>query len=185
MTSPNELPPPLVVGLGLRLRPWDEADLDAMVGLFDHPDFALWTPLASPFDLDAARKYLDRSRENRESGRVVQLAVTTEGRTPLGEVLFIPRLDEPTPTVELAYGIGPQHRGQGLANRAVRLMTGHAYDTHPSTRVVLRIAPENAASEGVAKSAGFHLTGEEPVTRERPGRTPVVLRTWAHRPGNS
>lgn len=185
MSANEELPAPLVTGHGLRLRPWDEADLDTMVTLFDHPEFALWTPLASPFDLAAARKYLERARDNRDTGRVVQLAVTTDGRTPLGEVLFIPRPEEAPPTVELAYGIGPQHRGQGLASRAVRLMTGHAHETHPSARVVLRIAPENTASQRVAQAAGFHLTDEEPVTRERPGRSPAVLGTWAHRPDAS
>ncbi|MEV4253797.1 GNAT family N-acetyltransferase [Spirillospora sp. NPDC049652] len=185
MTSLSALPPPLVTGLGLQLRPWHDNDLATMVELFDHPEFAQWTPLASPFDLAAARAYLDRSQENRESGRVVQFAVTTDGRTPLGEVLYIPRPDEAVPTVELAYGIGPQHRGQRLASRAVQLMTAHAHETNPSARVVLRIAEENIASRRVAQSAGFLLTDEEPVTRERPGRSPAVLRTWAHHPAAS
>ncbi|MFC5180839.1 GNAT family N-acetyltransferase [Actinomadura harenae] len=181
----TELPAPLVTGLGLRLRPWDEADLDAMVTLFDHPDFARWTPLVSPFDLDAARAYVQRSQERRESGSTLQLAVTTDGRAPLGEVLSISRLDEPVPAIELAYGIGAEHRGQALASRAVRLMTGHAYETHPGARVILRIVDENTASQRVAQATGFHLSDEEPVTREVPGRPAAVLRTWVHRPDAS
>ncbi|MEV5571362.1 GNAT family N-acetyltransferase [Spirillospora sp. NPDC052269] len=182
MTSDAALPSPLVTGLGLQLRPWCEDDLHTMVELFDNPDFALWTPLVSPFDLDAARAYLEKSRTNRESGRVTQLAVTTDGRTPLGEVLLIPRLDEPTPAFELAYGIGPQHRGQSLASRAVRLMTEHARNQDASARIILRIDPDNTGSQRVAQATGFHLTDEAPLARERPGRTPVTLHTWAHRP---
>ncbi|RFU36826.1 N-acetyltransferase [Actinomadura logoneensis] len=184
MTSPA-IPAPSITGLGLRLRPWYEGDLRTMVELFDHPEFATWTPLASPFDLDAARAYLDKSRTNRESGRVLQFAVTTDGRTPLGEVLYVPRPDETPRAVEIAYGIGPRHRGRGLANRAVRLMVEHARQTDPSARVVLRIAEDNLASQGVARSAGFVLTDEDLVTRECPGRSPALLRTWSHQPGAS
>lgn len=37
-------------GEGLVLRDWTETDLEAMPGLFDHPDIAYWTPIVSPFD---------------------------------------------------------------------------------------------------------------------------------------
>ncbi|GAA4509162.1 hypothetical protein GCM10023191_069970 [Actinoallomurus oryzae] len=50
-------------------------------------------------------------------------------------------------------------------------------------RVILRIAPGNAASEAVARASGFHLTDEEPVIRERPNGRSLRLHTWAYRPG--
>jgi RimJ/RimL family protein N-acetyltransferase len=128
-----------------------------MVALFDTPAFARWTPLASPFDLEAARRYLADSRKG-DAGRI-QLAITTDGRTPLGEVLAVRTQEEP-PTVEIAYGVGAEHQGQGLASRSVRLMTHYAYDTLAAKRVVLRIAPENIPSQRVAQATGFHLTDD-------------------------
>ncbi|MFC4906628.1 GNAT family N-acetyltransferase [Actinomadura gamaensis] len=174
----DEYPSSLVVGFGLELRPWSEADLPAMVALFDNPQFARWTPLASPFDLDAARAYVEKSHRERETGRVLQLAVTTDGREPLGEVLYVRRTDEPVTTVELAYGIGPQHQGRGLASRAVRLMTEHVRETIAPERIVLRIAPENVPSQRVARAAGFRLTDDEPVRRPRREGPDIELSTW-------
>ena len=79
-------------GLGLRLREWTDEDLQAMVGLFDDAQVARWTPLASPFDLVAARGHLDRARGNRSNR--LQLAITEDGRTPKGEVLLIRNRDD-------------------------------------------------------------------------------------------
>jgi hypothetical protein len=73
-----------LVGAGLVLREWGPGDLAAMVELFDNPEVAHWTPLASPFDLAAAEAYLDGALS--DNGRL-QLAITTDGGEPMGEVL--------------------------------------------------------------------------------------------------
>ena len=77
---------------------------------------------------------------------------------------------------ELAYGIGPAHRKQGLATRAVRLMTDLAYRRLSIDRVLLRIAAENTGSAAVALATGFERTDDAPFLRhdERP------LFTWLH-----
>jgi RimJ/RimL family protein N-acetyltransferase len=169
-----------LTGLGLHLREWTDDDLPVMVELFDDPQFDQWTPLASPFDLPVAQAYLSRAQEQRNAGRVVQLAVTTDGHAALGEVLLVRREEDGRQAAELAYGIGAKHRRQRLAARAVELMTRYARDTLAIDRVILRIAPENTASEAVARTTGFHLTDEEPIVRERPNGRSVRLRTWAY-----
>ena len=173
-----------LTGLGLHLREWTDADLPVMVELFDDPQFSQWTPLASPFDLSAAQAYLSRAREQRKAGRVLQLAVTTDGHAAMGEVLLARGEEDGRHAAEIAYGIGAKHRRQRLAARAVELMTRYAHDTLAIDRVILRIAPENTASEAVARTTGFHLTDEEPIVRERLDGRSVRLRTWAYRPGN-
>lgn len=173
--------PMSLAGFGLRLREWTDDDVPAMVGLFDDAAVARWTPLASPFDETAARAYLARARERRATGSGIQLAVTTDGHTPLGEVLLFATgpYGRATggPDAELGYAIGAAHRGQGLATRAVRLMTGYAYREPAARRVLLRIDVGNDASEHVAHAAGFRLTDDPP-----PGGEPD-LRTWVHEPG--
>ncbi|MEV0840306.1 GNAT family N-acetyltransferase [Actinocatenispora sera] len=169
-----------IVGLGLHLREWGDADLPAMVELFDDPTVAAWTPLASPFDLSAAREYLDQTRIRRAEGRSIQLAITTDRVDPLGEILlFATGPDGRGPGgqyAELAYAIGPTHRRQGLTSRAVRLMTEYAYHTLAMQQVLLRIDPANTASNGVARAAGFLLTGTPPDTDGASG----PLLTWRH-----
>ncbi|MFD2686346.1 GNAT family N-acetyltransferase [Streptomyces phyllanthi] len=178
--EPLHLPSPLQLqGFGLRLREWHDDDVTALVSVYDNPEVARWTPVPSPFDTDTALAYLAAAQVKRADGRGVQLAITTDGRWPLGEVLLFRSLNDPR-DVELAYGVGPAHRGRGLASKAVRLVTEYATLHLNPRRVVLRIEAENTASEAVARSAGFELTDDEPVLRRHKDRE-VVLRTWCLR----
>ncbi|MEY9966278.1 RimJ/RimL family protein N-acetyltransferase [Streptacidiphilus sp. MAP12-16] len=172
-----------LAGAGLVLRDWTDDDLPAMVELFDEAEVARWTPLPSPFDLEAARRYLARARDARGEGRRIQLAVTTDGGAPLGEVLAMPRGDGRE--VELGYAIGAAHRRRGLSSRTVRLVTGFAYDVLGSRRILLRIAPDNEASCAVARSAGFQVTDAPPDVVETPDGSRQTLRFWEHRRGGA
>ncbi|MFI5983779.1 GNAT family N-acetyltransferase [Streptomyces sp. NPDC051555] len=162
-----------LTGEGLVLRDWTESDLAAMPALFDHPDIAYWTPIVSPFDDEAARTRLDRARKLRTDGTAVLLAITVDGGAPLGEVM-LKRAPEGT---ELGYAVGPAHRGQGLAARAVRVMAGYAFEELGAERVILELEVENTASVGVATSAGFRVLDVPSITGEEKGR-PYVLQTW-------
>ena len=76
----------LVRGDGVVLREWSDDDVPAMAALFDDPDIDQWTPIESPFDAEAAARYLARARARRREGRALQLAITADGEAPLGEV---------------------------------------------------------------------------------------------------
>ncbi|MER5869786.1 GNAT family N-acetyltransferase [Streptomyces sp. NPDC002044] len=160
-------------GEGLVLRDWTESDLAAMPGLFDHPDIAHWTPIVSPFDEAAALARLERARRLRAEGTAVLLAITVDGGAPLGEVM-LRRAPEGT---ELGYAVGPAHRGQGLAVRAVRVMAAYAFERLDAEQVILELEAENAASVGVATKAGFGLLDVPLITGEEKGR-PYALQTW-------
>ena len=160
-------------GDGLVLREWTDADVPAMVALFDEASIDEWTPLEAPFDVDAATRYVGRARR---SGTALQLAITTDGVTPLGEVLLFPDGE----TAEVGYAVGLAHRGAGLAARSLRLLMAHAAETLGVRRFVARIAPGNRASEQVATACGLRLTAEPLVVREMKGRT-VETAVWACR----
>ncbi|MGC0335736.1 GNAT family N-acetyltransferase [Streptomyces sp. SLBN-8D4] len=160
------VPPVRLEGYGVRLREWSHADLADLVALYDDPEMARWTPVASPFDLGAARAYLAGAREGQAEGRRVQLAVTTDGILPRGEVLL--------------FRSGSDERDVELAGRAVRLAAEYAVREIRPRRVLLRIDAANAAGEAVARSCAFELTDEPPVRRESRGRE-AVLRTWRRR----
>ncbi|MGW5770461.1 GNAT family N-acetyltransferase [Streptomyces longwoodensis] len=162
-----------LTGEGLVLRDWTEADVPAMPALFDHPDIAYWTPIVSPFDEEAAWARLDRDRHLRANGTAMLLAVTVDGGAPLGEVM-LRRAPEGT---ELGYAIGPAHRGQALAVRAVRVMAAYAFEELGADRVVLELEAENAASVAVATKAGFRLLDVPLIRGEEKGR-PFALQTW-------
>ncbi|MEW2417010.1 GNAT family N-acetyltransferase [Streptomyces sp. NPDC046866] len=160
-------------GEGLVLRDWTEADLAAMPALFDHPDIAYWTPMVSPFDEAAARARLDRDRRLRAEGTAILLAITLDGQAPLGEVM-LRRAPEGT---EIGYAVGPAHRGQGLAVRAVRVMAAYAFEQLGAEQVILELEAENDASVAVAAKAGFSLLDVPLIKGEEKGR-PYALQTW-------
>lgn len=167
-----------LMGAGLVLREWTEADLPAMTDLFDDPEIAHWTPLASPFDLAAARAYLATARQARVDGLRIQLAITTDGHLPLGEVLVI-LTNANDRTASLGYSVGAAHRGRRLGSRALTVMTEYAHHTMDMPRVTLSIEAENGASAAVARTAGYRLTDEPPIGTVDKGRS-LALRTWAH-----
>jgi RimJ/RimL family protein N-acetyltransferase len=160
-------------GEGLVLRDWTEADMAEMPELFDHPDIAYWTPMVSPFDAAAARDRLVRDRRLRREGEVMLLAITVDGGAPLGEVM-LRRAPEGT---EIGYAVGPAHRGQGLAARAVRVMAAYAFAHVGAERVVLELEAENASSVAVALKSGFRLLDVPLIRGEEKGR-PYALQTW-------
>lgn len=162
---------------GLILREWAEDDLAALAELFDDPQVDRWTPLRAPFDLAAARDYMDTARRRRAAGRRLQLAITIDGHQPLGEILLA--RTSTNGEAELAYAVGAAHRHQRLASRAVQVITGYAYTNLAMTRVLVRIEADNTASAAVARATGFHLTDAEPITRD--GARGSLL-TWLHRP---
>jgi RimJ/RimL family protein N-acetyltransferase len=177
MTTPKRLPARVdIAGLGLRLREWSDDDLPVMVELFDETEIARWTPLPSPFDRRAAAAYLARAQEARAAGQRLHLAITTDGRAALGEVLLF-GTGRDDYEAELGYTVGAAYRRQGLATRAVELLARYAFETLGMRRLLLRIERANTASVAVAHAVGFRLTDDEPVVRNGDAG-PVVLHTW-------
>lgn len=160
-------------GEGLTLRPWSLDDVPFMVRMFNTSEMDRWTPLAHPFDEAVAVAYVERANTVSPVGSV-QLAITDDGRQPLGEVLLFPT--ELPDTCEFAYAVGVEHRGRHLAARALRALLPYARaEGFRSAR--LRIATDNMASQKVAPAAGFSLTNEPLLRRERKGYV-LDLATW-------
>jgi RimJ/RimL family protein N-acetyltransferase len=177
MTTAGRLPYPIALtGDGISLREWRDEDLDDLVRLLDEPEIARWTPMPSPFDLEAGVAYLKRARQSRANGQRIQLAITVDGARPVGEVLLF-GVDAGVREAELGYLIGAAYRRRGLASAALSLLSGYARSTLGLSRLVLRIDPANTASCAVARRCGYRLTGEPPILQEGP-YGPSSLDTW-------
>ncbi|MFC3988953.1 GNAT family N-acetyltransferase [Actinoplanes siamensis] len=167
-----------MAGNGVVLREWAPDDLDDLVAMLDEPDIARWTPMPSPFDVEAGLAYLKRARQGRLTGQRIQLAITTDGLAPRGEVLLfgvVPARRE----AELGYLVGAPYRRRGLAAAALTLLTGYACGSLRLRRLLLRIDPGNLASTAVARRCGYRLTGEPPIPQEGP-YGPTSLDTWEY-----
>ena len=177
MTTFGHLPFPLTLtGEGVTLREWRSEDLDDLVELLDEPDIARWTPMPSPFDVEAGIAYLKRAQQGRITGRRIQLAVTVDGGKPLGEVLLF-GVDGGLREAELGYLIGAPHRRRGIASAALSVLSSYGRDDLELRRLLLRIDPGNTASTSVARRCGYRLTGEAPILQVGP-YGPSSLDTW-------
>ena len=173
----SRLPYPLTLtGDGIILREWRSEDLDDLVVMLDEPDIARWTPMPSPFDVEAGIAYLKRAYQGRISGQRIQLAITADGGRPLGEVLLF-GVDLGLKEAELGYLVGREHRRRGLAAGALSLLSSYARSSLNLSRLLLRIDPGNTASTAVARRCGYRLTGEPPILQEGP-YGPTSLDTW-------
>ena len=69
--------------------------------------------------------------------------------------------------VNVSYGVFREWRGRGIAVRAINLMDEYLRAATDARQIVLRIAPENAASLRVAEKTSFSFAGvfDEPEGR--------------------
>lgn len=104
----------------------------------------------------------------------MQLAITEDGSTPLGEVLAFPAGHDGV--AELAYAVGKSHQGRGLATRAVRALLPYVAEAGYA-KAILLIADDNAPSQRVAEAVGFVRTSLPAVERRRKGYV-LQLATW-------
>jgi RimJ/RimL family protein N-acetyltransferase len=153
------------------LREWTPGDLPAMTGLFDDPEVAYRTPVASPFGLAAADAYLQMIQRARADGTRLHLAITVDGSRPCGEVLLNLAMNS------IGYSVGAAFRGRSLARRAAALMTFYAHHALGMTQVRAQIEPDNHASIAVAEKIGYCLSDEGPEQVEDARRSYTLL-TW-------
>jgi RimJ/RimL family protein N-acetyltransferase len=97
----------------------------------------------------------------------VLLTQAAAGRTLIGSAGY---KGPPSPegTVEVGYGIVPDHQRQGYASEAVRGLLAHAFAVPAVQRVIAETLPELTPSIGVLRKCGFRLVGE--------GSEPGVIR---------
>jgi RimJ/RimL family protein N-acetyltransferase len=149
----------------LILREFREKDIPRMVEMFDTEEMERWTPLAHPFDAEAAADYIAASRLGPQRGWL-QLAITIDEEHALGEVQIFPT-DDPA-MVDYAYGVGADYRGMRLGSRAV-MATLPLVRSEGYSMARIRVPQGNVGSGKVARDAGFTLTDAPLISFEARG----------------
>jgi RimJ/RimL family protein N-acetyltransferase len=146
---------------GFLLRLPAEDDIDALVRFGDDPDTAetLWVPIPSPCSREEAQERLREFIESWSGHSTFgpTLVVAEAASSEFVGIVFL-RLREDM-TIEIAYGTTPDHRGRGIATRALRRTCQWLFEERSAARIELLIAQGNGASRRVAEKAGFEFRG--------------------------
>jgi RimJ/RimL family protein N-acetyltransferase len=144
----------------LALRPKTPDDADALTAACQDPEIPRWTAVPSPYTRADAERFIVASEAEATAGRTASLlAVDARDDRLLGS-FSVMELDRAPGYGEIGYWVAAEARGQGIAPRAVRLLTGWAHRELGLTRIEILAHPDNAPSCRVAEKAGFRSTGE-------------------------
>ena len=117
------------------------------------------TRVPHPYGTDDAIAWLMAQRAARTRGDTLSLAIVAaaEPGRALGSIGIT--LLHRDARAEIGYWVARHARSRGLATRALRLLTEHAFAAWRIARVELITLPGNAASQAVARRAGFTHEG--------------------------
>ncbi len=143
------------------LRPWKPDDADAVFAACQDPLIARSVPIPQPYKREHAVGFIEDSRRMTEAGAAVHMAIAdARTRAMLGAISRHPIHDR---TATFGYWLAPEARGQGVATRALRLITDMTLATTDVTRLQLYTNLDNDRSGRVAERAGFEREGIRPA----------------------
>jgi RimJ/RimL family protein N-acetyltransferase len=164
------LEPAPLVGKGIRLRPWREADVDAIE---EGHDPRHWFPAHAALRTDTFPAWLERRKELMAMGTAIEWCIADgESDLALGSAVLFSRQGPLTGDVaELGYQLFPHARGRGVAKEAARTAIDHALAPKDAgglglRRLVAETAADNLASNRVLEANGFRVWGRERLVDE-------------------
>jgi RimJ/RimL family protein N-acetyltransferase len=153
-------PDPPLRASRIRLRPWSELDVPAIVAACQDPTVPRFMPqIPSPYTDADALEWLAGQEPMRLAGGELHLAVASEdtpsvlgaidvvdvdARSANGEGWLLPRADA---------------HGHGYATRALHMFARWLFEGVELARVELTTDPQNLASQAVAARCGFRQEG--------------------------
>ncbi len=148
-------PQPCIDGDVFTLRPWESGDVPVLLEAYGDPAVQQWH--ARSMTADEAEQWVVSRAERWAAETGVDWAVVQDGAVR-GRV-GLRRMNLAEGYGEVAYWVLPTARGQGLAPRAVRVMTGWFFGNTGLHRLELAHSAGNAASCRVAHKSGYRYEG--------------------------
>jgi RimJ/RimL family protein N-acetyltransferase len=142
---------------GLRLRPWQVEDADAVLGAMQDDQVRLWNGFGE-VTLEDVGVWLTR-RMNWSGGDHASWAVVDGDTGQLVGSISLHSIDVDQGDAEVGYWTVPAARGRGVAPAVLDAVVRWAFDVLPVDRIELCHAVENEASGRVAEKAGFQQEG--------------------------
>ena len=141
----------------VRLRPFEERDLDAMAAYRGDAEVCRYLPFEpqTPDDIRGriGQLFGRTSLEGERAGLILVIERVSDGRVVGDLVLF--HLDPQAGSAEIGWVVSPAVAGQGLATEALRALIDTAFGVYGLRRLTARIDAENARSLALAERVGM------------------------------
>lgn len=152
--------PPLADDV-IELRPWELRDAPGLAAAWTDPDIVRFSDVPAERTVRDAETWIGGSAFRRSRRISIDFVVSTPANsTVMGEV-GLWNFDEKSNGAMLGYWLHKTHRNQGYASRSVKLIVDWAMAPAPEglglSLLVAKVARDNAASEKLLRSLGFHL----------------------------
>jgi RimJ/RimL family protein N-acetyltransferase len=153
--------PPLSDG-EITLRAKTLGDVDALVAVCNDPAIPRWTRVPSPYTRRDAEAWIAVSELDLQAGHGIDWLAVDEEDAVLAS-LAIQHIRPEQRIGEVGYWVAAPARGRGVATRGVRLVTDWGLNDLGLETLEIMTHEDNAASQGVARAAGYEEVGETHV----------------------
>jgi RimJ/RimL family protein N-acetyltransferase len=157
------------------LRPPEPGDAAAITAAVQDPDIPRFTMIPSPYSVDDAAAFIDRSAELWRTGAGAPFVIVDGATGTLLGGIGLHELDVDTTPAHVGYWVAAGARGRGIATRALRLVTRWALDDLRLPRLELSTFVDNDRSQRVAVRAGFTRDGARTVPGHPSGQHQLVV----------
>lgn len=153
------LPAPIVHTARLRLRPFDDADAEALFALHSSARVMRYWDAPPWGELARAERFVAACRQMAEGGTGTRLAVDRVRDGVFVGWCTLARWNPDYRSAALGYCFDDAAWGHGYATEAARALLGWAFDTLDLNRVQAETDTRNAASARVLEKLGFVREG--------------------------
>lgn len=121
-------------------------------------EFLPWVPyVRSSHD---SLKHIQETLDNRANGKAYTYGIEVDGEI-VGDIsLRNLGSDKTTEQAEIGYWLAKDYAGKGITTLATRALTDYGINKLGLEKVIIRVAPDNVASNKVAEKAGYIFIGQ-------------------------
>jgi RimJ/RimL family protein N-acetyltransferase len=139
----------------LVMRPFEEADVEALAEMMNDELVTAWTSVPQPYSLADAGQWVGQDAPaERTEGRGIVFAVTEFLTQRLVGMVHLRNTDWRLRSTEAGYVTASWARGEGYASESVLAVAQWLFRDQKFERLELRTAADNPASQQVAQKIG-------------------------------
>jgi RimJ/RimL family protein N-acetyltransferase len=159
----------------IALRRPEAGDAAAIAAAVQEPDIPRFTMVPSPYTIDDATAFIERSGALWHSGDAAPFVIVEATTGMLLGSVGLHDLGLESSPAHVGYWVAVEARGRGVATRALRLVARWALEDLALPRLEVCVFVENERSQRVAARAGFTREGIRAFVGHPTGRDELVV----------